>query len=65
METIGDNRGQGTIGEVEMERNNNDSCIATKGVRRSKVEVTSEQRSEVSPKTSELDLNGLDVKYGI
>ena len=50
METIGDNRGQGTIVEVEMERNNNDSCIATKGVRRSKVEVTSEQRSEVSPK---------------
>ena len=44
-----------------MERNNNGGCIATKGVRRSKVEVT----SEVSPKTSELDLNGLDVKYGI
>ena len=48
-----------------MERNNNGGCIATKGVRRSNVEVTSEQRSEVSPKTSELDLNGLDVKYGI
>ena len=40
-------------------------CIAVKGFRRSRVEVTSEQRSEVSPKMSELDLNGLDVKYGI